>query len=172
MKKIFFISTLLFLCTIKVKSQELILTGEHYRLPEMPGDIFDSEYTEYSNKGIKISIQKNINITTRDTMVFVRFQDKMNRYIGFLDYEEIDNIIRAIDYIRFNKIFVKAPKNSRSMVYTRNAMAFGMAYYTNKANQWDTFVLFDWRKPDPVYLTTDDFSNISETLKKIRNENK
>jgi heme oxygenase len=67
-----------------------------------------------------------------------------NGYFSDEEIKEIDDIIRAIDHIRFNKIFVKAPKNSRSMVYTRNAMAFGMAYYTNKANQWDTFVLFDF----------------------------
>lgn len=170
MKSLFLILTICFFAKHRSAAQDLMLVGEHYRLPAMTGDIFDSEYIDYGSKNLKIMLQKNINITNNDTIISIRFQDKLNRFVSFLDYDEVDNVIKGIDYIRFQKIYKKSKTTTRSIIYTRNGMAFGMTYSINKPNDWETFILFDWRKPDPFYLVIDDFSNISESLKKIRKD--
>jgi hypothetical protein len=168
MKKILMLGFLQLMC-LGVKGQELMMIGEHYRIPEFYGNVFDSDYVEYPAKGVKIMLQKSYNKVTGDSIKVVRFQDKlMLRYAGYLDWDELDAIIKGIDYIRFNKLFQKMPNNNRSIIYSKNGMAFGLWYSKTKPTEWNTFIIFDFRYPESlVYLSHDDFSNISEHLKKI-----
>ncbi|CAN1552034.1 hypothetical protein MCERE19_02206 [Spirosomataceae bacterium] len=159
---------LVFTC-FNINGQDLRLQFDNYKISNFPGNTFDRTFYEIENSpGLRLFVQKTLNITKGDSLLSIMIQDKAFQYFNFIDYDEIQSVIDGIDYIRSKKMYIKEKNHFKSTVYTRNGMCFGIIYNIYKPDEWSTFVQFDIHKPETlVYMRNSEFSSLSENLKKV-----
>ncbi|MHC2993700.1 hypothetical protein OB13_19750 [Pontibacter sp. HJ8] len=137
---------------------------------DQSGSLIKKEYVTIGKvKGINVQVLKITDLIKNSTVSGLRLEGittssySSDSKIAFLDSDEIENFIKAIDYINSNILNLPAA-GSTEVIYSSRGGFSGGAFVDSK-NKWSTFMQLEkYDSRSMFFLSAEDFSQMKDLI--------
>lgn len=174
MKRIFLTLTFIiyiFCASSQVKNEHILLSKAEI-FANKPGRLIEKQYIEINNvEGIDVRTVKLHDLLSDSSMCAIRFELQSDNQminavrLGLVDYDEVDNLIRSIEYLKSNVFKIARESYTEISITTRAHFTIGCFFLPEK-KLWSTYIQLDkLDSKSTINIEFDEFDYLLGVLK-------